>query len=101
MALAVRRRAGDNQDICVLRGMTPRRGWAGQTCTLYPAEDNPSNVKSMVDGLGKAMAETSSVEVYGSEGARSIVAEVRIVGVDPAGAFASGVFVTDTVFSGE
>jgi hypothetical protein len=55
----------------------------------------------MVEGLGKAMAESASVEVYGSEGARSIVAEVRIVGVDPAGAFASGVFVTDTVFSGE
>jgi hypothetical protein len=99
MALKARRTGSDTTEICELRGMTPRRGWAGQTCTLYLAEG--VDLAAAVGGFNKAMAETSTVEVSGSEGARSIVAQIRIAGVDPGGAFVSGVFVTDTVFSGE
>ena len=101
MALTARRLDGDNPEICVLRGMTPRRGWAGQTCTLYPAESSSSDSRSVADAFSKAMAEGGTVQVSGSEGTRSIVADVRIEGVDPDGAFVSGVFLTDTVFSGE
>jgi hypothetical protein len=99
MALKARRTGGDNTEISELRGMTPRRGWAGQTCTLYLAEG--ADVAAAVAGFNKAMADTATVEVSGTEGARSIVAQIRIAGVDPAGAFVSGVFLTDTVFSGE
>jgi hypothetical protein len=99
MALKTRRLDGDKKDICELRGMTPRRGWAGQTCTLYFAEG--TDIEVAVAGFNKAMADNAAVEVAGSEGARSIVAQIRIAGVDPGGLFVSGVFVTDTVFSGE
>jgi hypothetical protein len=98
MALKARRLGGDT-DICELRGMTPRRGWKDQTCTLYLAEG--TDLKAAVAGFDKAMADGATLEVSGSEGARSIVAQIRIAGVDPGGAFVSGVFITDTSFSGE
>ena len=98
MALKARR-LGDDTDICELRGMTPRRGWKDQTCTLYLAEG--TDLKAAVAGFDKAMADGATLEVSGSEGARSIVAQIRIAGVDPGGAFVSGVFITDTSFSGE
>jgi hypothetical protein len=43
------------------------------------------------------MAEEGTVQVHGAEEDRSVTSEVRIVGVDPAGVWVSGVFVSDTV----
>jgi hypothetical protein len=97
MILRARRLGGDNPEICVLRGMTPIRAWAGQTCTLYLTEPGVPGSKSVADQFRKAMDEQGTVRVEGSGDTRSVVAEVRIVGVDPADTWASAVFVADAV----
>lgn len=84
--------------ICVLRGMTPRRGWAGQSCTLYP--EGAAYTKAAIEAFTRAQVEAATLRIAGSEGTRSIVASIHVAIVDPAGAYVSAVFVTDTVYAG-
>jgi hypothetical protein len=97
MVLRAQRLGADNPEICSLRGMTPRKGWTGQTCTLYPVASEPPAATAIAAAFTRAMAEEGTVQVHGAEEDRSVTSEVRIVGVDPAGVWVSGVFVSDTV----